>query len=50
MFHNSQVKSPEWDIENVKYVLENLKVGKSQDAYDLTNEILNVDTAGKVFF
>ena len=43
----SKVKSPDWTINDVKYVLNNLKAGKSKDAYDLPNEIFKDDTAGK---
>ena len=43
----SKTKTPDWSIEDVKYVLNNLKAGKSKDAYDLPNEVFKQDTAGE---
>ena len=43
----SQVKSPEWSIENVTCVLKELKTGKSKDPYELPNELFKPSVAGE---
>ena len=41
-----QNKSPPWSIEDVTFVLKNLKEGKSKDPYDIPNELFKPDVAG----
>ena len=43
----SKTKTPDWSIEDVQYVLNNLKAGKSKDAYNLPNDVVKQYTAGR---
>ena len=42
----SQNKTPAWSLEDVKFVLRNLKTGKCKDPYDIPNELFRPDAAG----
>ena len=42
-----KIKTPPWTFDDVKFVMKNLKSGKSQDPYCLPNEIFKPNVAGE---
>ena len=41
-------KTPDWTIQDVTFALKCFKTGKSQDPYEIPNEIFRPDVAGSL--